>query len=1148
MAKKGDILVKIYSEFPEYLENYKARLKELEREFSHAKNDFQSYIEEIDKDYYEKEKKLRAGFMQIEKLHHENINQIESEFTDRFGLLQQDVSDHNEKTQELVGSEENLYDEILTQFEDRKAEAFNNYLNLTKETEYNINREMRVHSEFVDQESEKLEEKKLAYQELNSNLSNQLIWTMEKAKNSLGKLNSSLIEEGSRNQEYLADVINDSLSHLNASKEAMSALFKTTSIKFEKERNRISQIRQEKRKPHSELNQRMIQTFVKQIREVNESQVAFEQMIKRELELSLSRLYPKIIEADSKNDADELKKLILQKEIIEKKVDYLLNRNQTMTDLLIVKYQNEIKKIKIDSFKRSEEIKLAYSVPVAFFQNSVNIYSNFAFYLNETYEDLIRMLMRFKEFNEEYISIRANYIHGAQKTFEDYKINLLVKVNNLTNQLTEYITEIDNLSHEIVTLESNNRLEIAEIRKKMENLEIFGDYQKYIAQLENDQYFAMFQHNKNLEKIQVESNYTNNLLNINKEVLLLNQNKLEFQEYQEYMLRVAEHEKTIQEFARERHIAETKAKYKQRIDQVLALSKIAHERIVYNARKHNFDHAATYMNYVEETEKKNNLGSIKIIDYIKHAQDLIDLNAEQTSKIREYLSSTEDNYAYLRALEMTRDDLLKQVDKTTEKKNRICITACDLYEQETKDKLNQLNNVFNKYLLLLKEDLLKLNTLDTDMLDSLDHFGYREEMLSVINYVYQQLVGLAYKYQIPKAVKSLDESLELYLEKFIIKNITTFKRISKHPKQMTELLKTYFIETISLMEEYQEYSQTTLNFILENTTKNDRLFIVNSLKKSVRTKFIINKEYNVLEYKAFKVSKSKKRQLKLLEKHSENLNEVYKKQVSEINNEYLAKIHETDQITGQIAKKFTRVIKRNNRELAQMLKFLDSLFAKEKKQLDIEYQRFQKSIKHIELTQTDNYEQELVYIKSLYQSKDAEASKTIGLLETKINTLPVDKDRYYLESKREKHELVASKGKELQRRMAEIERDKFVSRPQYLEEIEAIKKRLPNDYVALYNRIQELEFDYLNHFTNINEQYMQNYKEFLLNQSGNNEVIERDSKLYAPFVEMHSYNDKIINATAQTYKETVAKSKKTREGLNKDAQQSNEKQKRIINV
>ena len=1147
MAKKGDILVRLYNEFPDYLHTYKSRLNELEREFLHAKNNYDQYLNEIDDNYKKKENKLTADYLQIELHHNEKIKDINREFSERFSLLEKDIAEHNQETQDNFDYEDNLFQDILSQFEDRKAQAFNTYLNLTKETDYLIDREMKVHHDFVKLENDKIESKRLEYQDLNTNLSNQLLWTMEKAKNSLAKLSSTLVDEGTQNKEYLSDVINESLRHLTVSRNSMTALFKTTTNKFEKERNIVQDISKEKRKPHSEINQKMILTFINQIRDVNYNKVNFERMIKEETELTLSRLYPKIIEADVTDNSELLRKLILQKEIIEKKMDYLLNRNQTMSDLLISKYQNEIKKIKIDSFKRSEEIKLAYSVPVAFLQNSINIYSNFAFYLNETYEDLAQMLINFKQFNQDYIGHKTKYIHDSQKAFEDYKINLLVKVNSLTSQLTEYISEIDQVSHEIVTLESRNRLEIAEIRKKMENLEIFGDYQKYLASLENDQFFAVFQHNTNTQKIQINANYKTNLLNINKDVLMLNENKLEYEEFKNYLTRITEHEKAINIVTRERKTAEITALYKQKIDQVLALSKIAHERIIFNAKKQNFDHASCYVRYQNEQKTEHDRGSKHIIEYIHQSQKLIDINTKQTESLRNYIDKTDDDYAYIRVLEKSKSDLIEQIENESIKKNSICVKAISIYEEEINHNLNETEHILNKYLLLLKQKLLNSYKADVNIMYLMDNHGYRDEIISAIEFVNKKISCLTYKYQIPLAIKKNNQSSKNYLEEFVIKNLISFKKII-HKKTKSGHLKTYLVETITLLEKFQKHANEMLNFILSEATNNDRLFIAKTNGRAEKTKQIINKEFDRLEFIAYRYKKSKTKQINHLKKNSEKINDFYKKQVQLINEEFMNKVNESELIGHQMAYKFYKVINRNNRELNKMLKFLDKLFLKEKQDLELQFEKFQNSLTIIKDYDEAATSQEISYIANLYDTKKSDANKTIQLLEKKINDLPVEKNRFSLEIKKEKYELQTTKSKELNRLMSEIEKNKFVSRPKYLAEIDIVKNRLPEDYVNLYNRIQGLEFSYLNQFTQINEEYTNNYKEYLLNQAGNNEILEVKSKLYLPFESIQNFTEAKIKSTNQTYKETAAKSKKTRDDLKKDAQLSADRQKRIINV
>ena len=58
----------------------------------------------------------------------------------------------------------------------------------------------------------------------------------------------------------------------------------------------------------------------------------------------------------------------------------------------------------------------------------------------------------------------------------------MVHVNSVTSKLTDLVSKIDELQ-KIITLESNNQLEIAEIRKN-ESADTTGDYQKYIAGLD----------------------------------------------------------------------------------------------------------------------------------------------------------------------------------------------------------------------------------------------------------------------------------------------------------------------------------------------------------------------------------------------------------------------------------------------------------------------------------------------------------------------------------------------------------------------------------------------------------------------------------------------------------------------------------------
>ncbi len=77
--------------------------------------------------------------------------------------------------------------------------------------------------------------------------------------------------------------------------------------------------------------------------------------------------------------------------------------------------------------------------------------------------------------------------------------------------------------------------------------------------------------------------------------------------------------------------------------------------------------------------------------------------------------------------------------------------------------------------------------------------------------------------------------------------------------------------------------------------------------------------------------------------------------------------------------------------------------------------------------------------------------------------------------------------------------------------------------------------------------YDNNYKDYILNQSGNNELIEPNSPLYNAFEDLNNLNSKVLASTNDTYKETFGKSQKSRLNLKKQRQESKERQDRIIN-
>ncbi len=1151
MAKKSDILSLYENDFPKFYTSYNSRLRSLEREFLDVKNFQHESIQNAIKEYEKIESDLQKKFIEIERKHFDRKLEIEDMYRDRFTFLDHEIITHNDKTEELINAENEKFQEILNQFEERKSEAFDTYLRLTKENNYAIEHENQIHRDFINTETAKLDKIKESYQKLNSDLSNQLLWTMERAKNSLEKLNNNLKGKTANDIEFMNDTIFESLKHLRMSHEKLSNVFADTTHKLEKERNYVREISIDKRKPHSEINQEMIQDFVKKIRDINQRRVAFEQMINQELNNSLELIYPKIIQSDADKDDEKLHKFILQKEIIEKKAKYLLNRNQTISDSLISKYQNEIKKIKIDSFKRYEEIKLAYEMPASFFQNSVNIYSNFNFYLNEAFNDLDNILMDLIKYNQNYIKIKSDYITGSSKVVEDYKINLMVRVNDLTVKLTNYISKIDEISNQIVTLESNNRLEIAEVKKKMENLEIEGDLNKYMAALENDQYLALFQHNKNIEKIQLEANYKSDLLHINSEVLLMNKNKHDLEEYRKYLLEVLDLENEIKATTFKKKIAEASVYYEQQKQLSDITMQLLKARLSFDIKKKNYGFASKYYNLLESDKNKNSAGSDHIVDFVHEMQTLIDLNTRETNQIKKYVASSDEARAYSYSLEKNREKIIQEVKDQTKKKTKICFKAIELYNEENKKLYEKTSKVLEKYQTMIKQLILfneAKDSLDKDYIVKSN--GNLSEILASIKYVYSVVNEYAYKYQIPSVIKTLKTKYDCIIEKLVFLNIKQINIISrtKSPVKITKALNKYYIESLNMLKKIEKIVDKAFIEIKERVTKNDHLFLNKALKHEKKILYIIDSEYDRLILKSTKRKANREKQISEFVEESENLNNVFKDNVQKINKEFLKTRKENKEVSDFVKKEFTKIIDRNNKELINLLKFIDKLYLKDTFELQKQYKEYIKSFDKINLNQKVDYEDEINFINQLYNSRMDETDKTIAILEKRIDELPVKKQDAYQVMAKERQELNDKKQSELMKIYTEIEKQKFISRPAYLKQIEAIEKRLPDDYVDLYKKIQFLEDDFIKQYSNINSDYFINYQRFLKSQLEYKDVITKHALIYKPFEDMKKYHDDVLNSTDILYKDTLTKSKDARDKMNKAKQKSKEKQDRIINA
>jgi hypothetical protein len=197
---------------------------------------------------------------------------------------------------------------------------------------------------------------------------------------------------------------------------------------------------------------------------------------------------------------------------------------------------------------------------------------------------------------------------------------------------------------------------------------------------------------------------------------------------------------------------------------------------------------------------------------------------------------------------------------------------------------------------------------------------------------------------------------------------------------------------------------------------------------------------------------------------------------------------------------------------------------------------------------SSSYNQEVKYLYDLNYKREADITKTIALLEEKIDRLPVQKESILKSLEVQKKELFATKQQELLQKFAEIEGNKLMNKPGLIEEIRAVEKRLPEDYIKLYRQVQELENEYLQQYTLINENYFGTYQDYINKQFANRLVIENDGKIFKSFDWLNNYHKDLLNIFQLNYSETLQKSIESRDIIKEEKQKSKDKQDRIINA
>ncbi len=1119
-------------------------------------------LKKLESDYCVEIAKIKANyalfnedFYKSYSLHEANfsaaINYIQNEYHQLSESILKDLQENESIVRQQFIEEEKNFTDAIDKFTLLQKQAYEQYLEMCRLSDEYIDREFQVHSQFVREEDDRFSSMVKDYSTINNKQYDKLLWSMEKSKNALNDLANQLNESTFNDAKFLTQSVIKTIENLRSSKNEITSLFKLTTQHLSDKKKTIDNLSLVRQKPHSVLNQKLINQFVQQIHSVNDQRLAFEKLVKEDLSVSIKTIGPKIIDADKRNETKLTKKLIMQYQIIQSKADFLLKRNKEMSDLLIQKYQNEIKKIKVDSFRRVEEIKLTYFIPSEYFQNSINLYSNFAFYINESLDEIDNSLSDFIHFNQTLSQTENDYVYTSTKVFEDYKLNLLVTVNDVTTKLSEQITEIDRLSKEIIELESKNRLEIAQIRKDLENLDITADYQKYLKSLAVDREMIDFQHQMNQSKLAASSTKQEGLLTIQSDINETNQNYEFDQINNKYRSQVGELEKQIKDAWNDHQFMLAKTSHQYRLEQIQLVAQKDRHIADINSKRSWYQIAKTIEQQELQYKKTQADGNAFVVDYIDQTQSLIDLYRKQTDRAKHYMILDNHPYRQARWLEKERENLNAYLDNKVNQdteSNRKAVTFLSHYLFNTR---NHLINRLNHYQYIYKKLLVDLNLetaiIQSKALETVDFYLY--EWSRLFDQTSETLHSVEESCHIPTTYRLITKQMELYIYNYSSIVKLTKKRLSRSSGQRRfDALQQGYIQIIELSRDYLKTIYDFFEKALEKAIEYDVIAIREKRIAQFKEQAIINSHYDQ------QILHSLKRKPKWTRVHKE-LDEAYaefelrmKDQVYNLNQSFLTSLNKEREKLDFIIEELVRYGLMNQElKIQNQASFEQSVLDKIRK-ADLDFTEIESHYKAQKTAIYGERIQEMQYLENQLLLSEQDRQARLDELSKQIAQLPTTEQYQQDTLEQQKTTLLDEKRKNLQVELSRIEELKLSSIPVYLDQIELIKNRLPNDYLTLYKEISAAESQLINEHKTIENLYQQNFGQFLSNQSEYTRLLFNDSVLLYPFDKKIDDSSSLIKKSQDVLKDTIDKTQATQDNIHKRSVESKEKQKRVLNV
>jgi hypothetical protein len=1058
------------------------------------------------------------------------------------------VESQKQQTQEIA-KENEAYHFVLGAFEDLRKDAKATYDSLCVEADRVIEKEIAMHRAFVEEQDAEYEATRQQYAEQNNKHYDQLLWAMEKSRNALENLKAKLSDQAFQDAKLENQTILYLIEQLRDTKNKITHLFKTTTAEYAKRRDEIDRLSKERQVPHSVVNQDLIDSYVEQIDLVEEKRQTFSRLVKEDLKTALDLIGPKLIEADRTKKRLLIEKYALQYEIVQSKAQFLLRQNDEMADLLIAKYQSEIKKLKIDSFRRVEEIKLTYSLPSSFSQNSINLYSNFAFYVNEALDSIDLMLSDFLQTIQGGIDRQTEYLFESARVFEEYKINVHVMANTITNKMTDLLLEIDNVSKEIVLLESKNRLEVAEARKAMEHADITSDYEKAVAKLDNDYYLADYQHDLNLKRIKNDASHRTNLLQLKRQLETLEQTKTNAEADLLAIKKLNLFERDIHDAHFDYELALAELDYRYLAER---LGKTYFERKIDVKRQFLIDARRLSQVYRVQAERTNavlKVGSDAIVDYVHAMQTMLDRDRFDRSQTALAIENGHDPMSYLRILYFRRQNALSRLDYAARKSGEAARRAIRFFHRPHYRMLLLFLSDFEPFLRRWKKALVRLSP-DTSLQIADAFYRRRFDMPGILALLESQRHHLL-KDTLFVPDEEAEETMVLLTKDTIETVIPALSALEDALKVSANaadrLIRDGLIRAILSIEAHTVKLNTLLEDLCVRRIEKDVLFLYKLEQEQARSKAVVEAYFDEQIANAAKRSNTQKQNALEARQH-DAFEETLKDRVYRLNQRFLAQRDKETKLLQYFETELDKEIRdleaRRDKDLAR----LDEQEKHDIRQGEARWLAFKKGF---EAMKTNNYDLTDAHNRHL----DRDLGEKLRIYEqerlslyAQIEGLPGLLEAKNAEYQRDKTKTVEEREALLAKQYAQIEETKYLSRPKFVLEMEAIKARLQADYTVRYKEIGEAERRFLEAQKEHEAAYLAEFERFRSNQAAYQKTIADDTTLYQSFDDWFAATDKLTALTKDVFQGTYAKSSQARDAVKQKEADTSSNQQRILDA